>query len=781
MATPSGGRGQAIGLLRRRTAKRLPPGSKVQLWVRSHPRFYHFWRFRRVRRGLSLVLTALLLWGAIALLVLSLRWSVQLMVNPDALPWLQARLGRATLSDSQTVTLAAVAAELGAQGRVLGEPMPLKAQQQEVEIEFLLYPVQAASGGTPEIVELRLYRPLPGQPSASAEPSEALMQAVATLPVERLSDEVILAPLLRTPQKILPSKQAFPMTALKRLPAHTSADGIWLTLQGQWQRSGVTLRYGRLVYFEPRRRALEILTAWSTPNRQLPQWADLDGAEHVDLLIDQTVGLEPAIQGFRVQSRQGLGAAMQLVPVSFSSVPVDVNDSGAYYRALTLARSGLWSAALKQLEPLKAKLDKKWTPSAQAQLQLVQLHAERTRQQAERKWSVPSQQILASLVDGRWEAALKQLEAAPQTQESLMRTLAKDEGRFWNRVTAALRSGTKDPAALVWGGLILKAQQDQQAALAWLAEQKVPAATRSRFWAVANPPVVAAAPPKPAAAATPVADKAADQPSGAIAPLQDLLGKATPLPNVNPAQWQPLQDSQPITLGPQQRWYDIQVMGWQRWGIWADQRQSTWPPGASTGLKQALAAVLTDPLYLLPQGTTAQISPQALQVKGLRLEEGRLRLLAAGSGSATGLAFSADSLYWLDSTSVGSAQSNEAVAAALETLLGATISAEALQPVLATATLEALDATADGRDDWVLTVQPQELDLLANLGVNVDRTAPKTLIINPEGRLLYSDLLLPQRLLAVTNPVRSRQVALLVEQNDRYTLQLWSPEQRQFE
>ncbi|MBD0268089.1 MAG: hypothetical protein ICV77_07315 [Cyanobacteria bacterium Co-bin8] len=767
-------RSKSAGWLRRQGPKRLPPGGEVRLLVRSHP------PSRPWLRGLSLLLIALMLWGAMTLLVFSLRLGFQLMVNPEALPWLQSGLlvfnRQAELAE--TVTLEALEVAIAAEGQQLGEPLRLR--DAKTETDFWLLPVQAnptQATDPANILELRLYRLVPELPVP-------LLSPVASFPVTPLDDEVVLAPLRNTPQKIDPTRQPFPLTNVTQLTPFPT-EGFWLMLQGQWQRSGTTLRYGQLVYFDPRRQALESLIRWSTPTSRLPRWTDLDGVEPADLLIDETVGLEPAFRGYRLQRRQGLGPAVQLLPITLD-VPADMMDSdGAYYRALSQSRSGLWSAAFKQLKALKPRLAQKWTPAAEAQLKLVQLHADLTQQQAERRWSVPSQQILASLIDGRWEAALKQLEAAPEAQEALMRTLANEEGRFWNRITAALRGQAKDPAALVWGGLILKAQQDQQTALTWLNEQKASAAARSRFVAVANPPVRLAQSPQNSAAVPVSAATSVNRLA-----VQALMGAATGLPTVDLAQWQPWETSQAMKLAAAESWYEIAVVGWQLAGSWSLEQQGSepWIGTTPAALKQSLALALPE-LSLLPQ--TGQGAEIRLRVRGLRLNNGRLKLLAVGSGQATGLAYSTHSLLRLNAADGSSAIGNGAVAAALQSQIESfvSVSTEDLAALLAGAPLHALDVTGDGQQEWLLTLPSPVLDKLTAL-VGCDglcepifnpRAAAKTLIVSSEGQILYSDLFLPQTLAALTQPQPSQPVALLVEQSNQYWFQTYASERQQFD
>jgi hypothetical protein len=750
---------------RRQRTKQLPRGGEVRLWVRSHP------PSRRWRRGLTLVLIALALWAALTLLVFSLRWGFQLMVNPEAAPWLQGTFFGSEASPAETITLDALEAAIAAEGHQLGEPLRLsEAQTQE---DFWLLPVQTRAAKTVDpatIRELRLYRLL-------AELPEPLLSPVATLPVDPLNDDVVLAPLRGTPQQIAPTRHPFPLTRVSQLTPFPT-EGFWLMLQGQWQRSGTTLRYGQVVYFDPRRQSLEGLLRWSTPASRLPYWTDLDGAAPADLLIDETVGLEPALRGYRLQRRQGLGATAQLLPITLTGVPADILDSsGAYHRALLQARSGLWTGALNEFQTLKSKLAQKWPPAAEAQFKLVKLHADRTRQQADRSWSVPSQQILTSLIDGRWEIALKQLEATPEAQEALMRTLAVEEGRFWKRVTAALRVQPAAPAVLVWGGLILKAQQDQQTALTWLAEQKASAAARDRFLAVANPPVRLAQTPQ-SNAAVPVSTSL-----GEGVAVQALMGAATWQPTVNLAQWQPWQTPQALRLNPSDAWYEITVLGWQQGGSWAlDGQTPPWSGSPGAALKQSLAAAVAN-LTLIPQ-PTGQGAEIPLQIKGLRLDNGRLKLLAAGSGQTTGLAYSAQSLLRLNAAEGFPASDNGVVAAALQSQLeplAPPLAAAELAALLASAPLHTRDMTGNGQPEWLLTLPQGVLDRLATLGVGADRTAPKTLIVNSEGQILYSDLFRPQTLTALTRPQQSQAVALVVRQSDHYWLQTYDLERRQFD
>jgi hypothetical protein len=86
----------------------------------------------------------------------------------------------------------------------------------------------------------------------------------------------------------------------------------------------------------------------------------------------------------------------------------------------------------------------------------MERHGAITRQQAEQDWSTPTQHILALLIDGQWEPALARLEASPELLPTLLNRLGVDQGRLWNRISAAAALPDPPPAVYVWGGLASK-------------------------------------------------------------------------------------------------------------------------------------------------------------------------------------------------------------------------------------------------------------------------------------------------------------------------------------
>ncbi|HEY9762568.1 MAG TPA: hypothetical protein V6D07_08590 [Trichocoleus sp.] len=783
MGLPTSGRGKPLpGRLARRPPKQLARSGKLRSLaggkVRSQPTNQPILP-KRWLHWFSLALVALILWSAASLLILSLRWGTQLMLNPEALPpWLQAQfLGEtAQPNEAKPITLEALSTEVTNQGRALGKPLVFTPPQ-STDTKYWLVPIQEVSKQTDaaKILELRLYQQLPKQLTVTLQP-------LSTLPVSPLAPEVIRDSLRGASDKAVPPRRSLPLTTIVSLRSSTPK-GYWLTLQGQWQRSGPTLRYGQLVYVNLETPSLEPLISWSSPANQPPQWLNLDDTGPTDLLVDRTLGLEPALSGYRLQAKR---AGVQLLPISLAATPVDIVDPGsAYYDALVLARSGLWSQAAQQLQSLKTKLKKDWTPSAEAQLRLVASHAERTQIQADRQWSSPSQQILALLIDGRWEAALKQLEVSPSAQEALMQGLSQDQGRFWNRVNAAIRTKPPNPAVLVWGGLILKAQQTPQTASDWLTQQKASPAVRKRFQALTQPPTQTAQRSK-APTSTPtqptVTVSAASGP-----PVAAILGTARSLPNPDLSQWQRPDATQSISLASEDTWYEIQAVAWQQADNWASPAEPTaW--GENKALWQQVQSALQPTLTLLVWITPTEARPLSLRPRAVQVQNGQLKILATGlavpdPGQRPALAFSQNSLVWLDPSGSQSTSGQQVLRDALKQIVSPYAAPEesVLTSLLAQSRLHRLSVTGDGRSDFLLTLNEPALQTLSKLGVPCDRKGPKTLILNPDGQILYNDLLQSQVLVALTQPKPSQPLALLVEQNSQYRVQRWSSVDQRYE
>lgn len=113
----------------------------------------------------------------------------------------------------------------------------------------------------------------------------------------------------------------------------------------------------------------------------------------------------------------------------------------------------------------------KWSTAVQAQLDLIEFHAKITKAQAVAAWASPSQQVLASLIDGRWTEALEVLKNSPGNQQEITNLLRSNGGRIKNRLNAALLENPEQLELKTWGTLIIAAENGRNRAINWLNEQ----------------------------------------------------------------------------------------------------------------------------------------------------------------------------------------------------------------------------------------------------------------------------------------------------------------------
>ncbi|MEO3704468.1 hypothetical protein [Trichormus azollae] len=109
--------------------------------------------------------------------------------------------------------------------------------------------------------------------------------------------------------------------------------------------------------------------------------------------------------------------------------------------------------------------------SVQTQIDLIRLHSQFTKIQADKSRANPSEQVMTYLIDGRWEQALQVLTALPYNGQEISNLLRADRGKLWNRTTVALRLNPSRRAVLAWAYLMLVVQRGEQLANYWLQEQ----------------------------------------------------------------------------------------------------------------------------------------------------------------------------------------------------------------------------------------------------------------------------------------------------------------------
>ena len=416
----------------------------------------------------SLLAIALLLSSA-GLVMGGIWLSIQIFVNPDAAAWVNQLLpwtNSSLVKGDAPQTLTQIRESLSQVGQISGKPLPLETTS-NLQAKSLLLPVVKrqlnCQTDCEQIVELRLY-----QLASSYRqllPGERYYQLVSQLPVEGPEESFALAPFVDSENPNQGSTRPLPLSELHRFTG-TPAPGVWLYLKGQRVQAGTAFSYGHVVYYNTRQNHLSLMLEWTSP-RDRPQWQEVTGGGMPELVVNQTVDMEPQLRVYQVKPLKFVLNPIKMEEISLVEPAL---KEQAYQNALFIARSGLWSPASKWLQFIKQQRQGRIPALAQAQMDLIRLYAQFTQGEAEKTWASPSQEVLADLIDGRWGEALRVFQASPEnTQEVAALLLTSD--RLLTRVQAALRVNPERREVKVWGALIIAAQQGEESAIAWLGQQ----------------------------------------------------------------------------------------------------------------------------------------------------------------------------------------------------------------------------------------------------------------------------------------------------------------------
>ncbi len=422
---------------------------------------------------LGKVAASLILLSGVGLVAGSGWFSVQFMLDPRSLAWMNAYLPAGmklpVAEKDPKQTLAQVKATLQKAGLAAGETIFLSRVPNRSDHSFdLLLPVLQRAADCSEncdrIVELRVYRVTPNR-----DKSREYARFIHQLTTNGLEAFVVLEPLVLARAAEPGSTQIMPFTTLERLTDRAPSQGIWLNLRGQQPHSDSPITYGQILHYNPQSAHLGVMTVWTSPVGQMPVWRDVTGSKAPELIVNQTVGLEPDLQIYQLQPRKFKPDPLQLKAISLKKAAL---EDWAFEDALKLARSGLWSLAEKKLQDLKAYYGKTgWTVAAQAQLDLITQHAQLTQAQANQRSADARQQVLVNLIDGRWDKAIEVFRKSPIDRSEIIDLLKVDSGRLWQRVATTLKIDPHQSHAKAWGALILAAKQGKPTALAWLNKQ----------------------------------------------------------------------------------------------------------------------------------------------------------------------------------------------------------------------------------------------------------------------------------------------------------------------
>lgn len=796
---------------------------RVKVWITGHP-------VRQQHRLLFRLLTVGMISGAIAITMGGIGLAVQLIVNPGAVSWM-----RWIVPDWQQQPLTAkilqtpdeIGAEAASIGYTVGKPIYFSTypglSKDSVGFHDFLLPFyktesncqtvssqvisgQDTSVATAEacpLVELRVYRT---QTSALHLPKKTALELVDRLSVAGPEELAAIAPLINAGITDQGSSRTLPISDVTFVRGEAPLPGIWLQTSGLWQRGSSRTLYGQIVRYDPARDRLQSLLSWTSPAEQFPAWQQITGGAATELLIDQTIGLEPQFQVYQFAALNTPGKPIQAKPIDLRTTAM---DNRTYEHGLLLARHGLWSTALQVLEQSQNNTD--WSALAQAQIDLVDLHANVTQAQAQREWSSPAQQISALLIDGRWADALIVLRTAHANGYATSNLLADHSDRLRQRVEAAVRVNPHLDV-LNWGVLLTAVQKDRDAGTAWLQQWAKSSGDRqaAQILDLLDP-----LPITTVASSLPVSDSHASLPTpvpAATLPVSTapvivnppgLIGSARSQMATDPTDWF-TPNSAALELPPAQIWYNIQIIGFQDGSQWQQFSLPNWGLDENTTetaqmLWQRLGLSQDATLHLITW--TGAIQPHTLQVtaKAIRVIDGRVHLLAIGTpdiepdSSASLLVMTLATLSWLEplDTSTLSILSQQPLwsETLVSTLWHELQQTPSLLPAAITNagmllrefggwSIQLMELTGDDQPEAVLTLQTDALS--ANSASLLNQS--QTLIFSKAGRLLYSDRLQPGRSLkAFVDLGNNNLPALIISDAEGYQIQRWSVANQQFE
>jgi hypothetical protein len=269
------------------------------------------------------------------------------------------------------------------------------------------------------------------------------------------------------------SSQPMPLSQLEILD-QDAYPGRWLVLSGLKSQSSATAAYGQVIYFTPRESKLSLMLNWTSSNGTFPQWQNVTGSAKPELLIDQSVGLEPLFQVYQVQRAES--GVLLVRPIALNR---PVLEAPTLSNGLRLAQVGLWTPALQMLSQVKRDRPDQWNAAAQAQWDLVRLHAQRTQAQASQPAANGLDQIQAYLINGDWQTAWTFLRANPSLYADLYGLLAADEGALGDRIKTA-QNLRPTSYVIAWSALLRQVQSDRNRAQVWVQAQSQPSELRQQ-------------------------------------------------------------------------------------------------------------------------------------------------------------------------------------------------------------------------------------------------------------------------------------------------------------
>ncbi|MGI2906241.1 hypothetical protein [Tolypothrix sp. VBCCA 56010] len=744
----------------------------------------------KMESWLSSMLAVGILSGSAALIALFVWISLIFILNPEKLSWLNNVLPEwAKISSQQEhpQTLSQIKLNLKNKGQIAGEILPLDG---DVENSFLLpvYKQRAnCQSDCKYVVELRVYQL--SQDTETQSSTEKYYHLATQLPITGPEEYFVIAPLVDATSENQGSSISLPLSEVKRFEGNTSS-GVWFYCKGQRMEGTNAIAYGHILHYNPERSNLQLMLSWTSPNGQLPKWQQVTNNGTKELIVDQTVGLEPQLRVYQVQPVNSFLDPIQLEEISLK--PPELKDS-AYQDAVSIARSGLWTPAFEWLQFIKKQQKEKMPAAAQAQIDLIRLHSQLTKIQADKSWASPSQQVLADLIDGRWEKALQVFEASPENAQEIATLLKADEGRLWNRTSSALQVNPNRPEVQAWAALILAAGQGQSRANSWLEEAKITPDNLTHIQSLLR------------------------QLNGEVTPISSthpsrIIGSVQPISSINSAEW--LQLSKTDLKAVNNQWYQVEVSAFNDGKRWLNSPFGTLnlPKTSPEKFIWSTLGINSDAeIQIVVWLANGEQQTTTATIKGVQLRDGVLRLLAAGqiipqSSNAVqphSLALTNAALEWVQPSPITVEQLEQQDPQRVKTILptiwrslqqsgnlptGTIPNLQQMRQKLGYWPIQEIDLTGNNKPETVLTISADAIAALNQSAPKIKEqdknlSRPRTLILSDDGKLIYTDFSKNSQhfLTAIAKISDGASLALLVENGDRYSLKRWSENHQRFE
>jgi hypothetical protein len=732
-----------------------------------------------------------LLLSSVGLMLAFIWFSIIFIFNPQKLAWVNELLPAWVQIPLQTSepsqTLEQIQASLAPE-QTTGDLMSLN----EEEGSFLL-PIFQRRGNCQfdcqELVELRVYQLAQTEEFSSI--SEKLYylttEITITPPDESLINEAL---------KHRDDNSRLPLTKIKSLGSDSVSPGVWLVLWGERPHENDAIAYGYIIYYNPQRQNLQQLLAWKNPNGELPQWQQVTGGGSKELIINQTVGLEPQFSVYQVEATNFYLNPVLLTEISLK--PPAIQDT-AYQDALFIASNGLWTPAFEWLQFIQKQHQGDFPPEAQAQVNLIRLHAEVSKAQADIIWASPSQQVLAELIDGRWAKALQVFAAPPQNISEIATLLKAEQGRLWNRTEAALRVNPRRQDVQVWATLILAAQQGEEQAISWLKSQ--PEVTSSHLGYIQGL----------------LAKLRGEElnPEISINHPSQIIGTVKPVTEIKAGEWLQADGNPELKLTDGEMWYQVEVSAFYDGDTWLSSPFTSLQPPTSSPAQffwEILRIRVNPVMQMIVWSSQGEQQITTATIKAVRFRNGVLQLLTTGQEIADEqnrlrqrqpLAVSPTALEWVKpapmTLSTLYTQNPQVVDDMLPILwrslqqtgelpMGGVPSFAEIQGQLGDWPLQMIDVTNDGQREIILTISADAIagwqDINRDMSkLELNQSRPRTLIVSPNGKVVYTDFQQnsQQALTAIARLSHTSSLALLVENGGKYSLKRWSDKNQRFE